>query len=103
MTEINIQDINPKFISLFREKFGLDKQELETFISNFKLRKITKKEYYLRSGQICNTKAYLNIGCMKNFVVDDKGHERILFFAFEDWWVGDFESYYSEQPGTNYV
>jgi hypothetical protein len=25
--------------------------------------------------------------------------EHILFFAFEDWWLADFESYHSGQPG----
>lgn len=101
--EMNIQDINSNFVSLFRDKFGLDKKEFEVFVSCFQRKIITKREFYLRSGQICKAKAYLNKGCIRNFVVDDKGHERILFFAFEDWWVGDFESYYSGQPGTNYV
>jgi len=98
-----ISDIHPKFIKLFREQFGLDSEEFKTLISHFELVKIPNKVYYLRPGQICHSKAYLNKGCVRNFVVDEKGHERILFFAFEDWWVGDFESYYSGQPGTNYV
>lgn len=101
--DINIQEINPKFSSLFRDKFGLDNDELDLFVSNFHHKTILKKHFYLRAGQICNAKAYLNKGCIRNFVVDEKGHERILFFAFEDWWVGDFESYYSGQSGTNYV
>lgn len=101
--EINIKDVNPKFITLFRDKFGLTEDELQILISNFRHKMIPKKEFYLRAGQICNAKSYLNKGCIRNFVVDEKGHERILFFAFEDWWVGDFESYYSGQPGTNYV
>lgn len=91
------------FFTLFEEKFGLDQNELELFVSHFSKRIIPKKDFYLRAGQVCNCKAYLNKGCIRNFVVDDKGHERILFFAFEDWWVGDFESYYSGKPGTNYV
>lgn len=81
----------------------MDETELDLFISHFSIKNISKKEYYLKAGQICNCKAYLNKGCIRNFVVDEKGHERILFFAFEDWWVGDFESYYSGNPGTNYV
>ncbi len=95
--------INPSFKALFREKFGLDESEMELFISCFSYRKLLKKDFYLRPGQVCNAKAYVNKGCTRNFVIDEKGHERILFFAFEDWWLGDFESYYSGNPGTNYV
>lgn len=100
---INSGDINPKFINLFQQTFGLNNEEFELLLSNFYSKTISKKIFYLRAGQFCNAKAYLNKGCFRNFVVDEKGHERILFFAFEDWWVGDFESYYSGKPGTNYV
>jgi len=31
--------------------------------------------------------------------VDDNGKEHNLFFAFEDWWLADFESYHSGLPG----
>ena len=100
---MDIQDINPKFTALFRETFGLDEGEYELLLSNFRPKLLCAKDFYLKAGQYCNAKAYLNKGCMRNFVVDEKGHERILFFPFEDWWVGDFESYYNGQPGTNYV
>ena len=31
---------------------------------------------------------------MRNYVIDELGHERI-FFSLEDWWVADIDSYYS--------
>jgi CRP-like cAMP-binding protein len=64
---------------------------------------VHRKEVYLRAGEISNAKAYINKGCARNYVVDEKGHERIVSFAFEDWWVADFESYYSGKPGSTYV
>ena len=100
---MNDQNINPKFTTLFRDTFRLDEEEYDLLLSNFCTKLLSAKDFYLRAGQYCNAKAYLNKGCMRNFVVDEKGHERILFFPFEDWWVGDFESYYSGQPGSNYV
>ena len=35
--------------------------------------------------------------------MNEQGHERIMFFAFEDWWLGDLESYFTGKPGTNYI
>lgn len=101
--DFNMDDVNPKFFALFREQFGLDKNEIELLLSCFHQKCINKKDFYLRPGKLCDAKAYLNKGCTRNFVVDEKGHERILFFSFEDWWVGDFESYYSGKPCTHYV
>jgi CRP-like cAMP-binding protein len=101
--EIDLKNINPRFIELFRQTFDFTEEEFELFTSHFAVKKITKKDYYLRAGVCCRSKAYLNKGCARNFVVDEKGHERILFFSFEDWWLGDFDSYYSGKPATNYV
>lgn len=98
-----MNNLHPKFGELFKETFGFSNDEYSYFLSAFQSKLFFKKEFYLRAGDLCKCKAYLNKGCARNFVVDERGHERILFFAFEDWWLGDFESYYSGNPGTNYV
>ena len=101
--EIELENINSKFIELFRQTFGFTSEEFALFLSYFTVKRITKKDYYLRAGECCNTKAYLNKGCTRNFVIDEQGHERILLFAFEDWWLGDLDSYYSGKPATTYI
>ena len=100
---VELKNINPKFVELFTQTFAFTEEEFALFLSYFKSKTISKKDYYLRAGDLCKSKAYLNRGCARNFVVDEQGHERILFFAFEDWWLGDFDSYYSGKPATNYV
>jgi CRP-like cAMP-binding protein len=101
--EIDRNNVHPKFIELFTCTFGFSENEFTSFISGFHSQKVRKKEFYLRAGQISNAKAYINRGCARNYVLDEKGHERIVSFAFEDWWVADFESYYSGKPGSTYV
>lgn len=101
--ESELRNINPKFVELFRETFSFSDDEFALFLSYFTVKTIKNKDYYLRAGVCCHSKAYLNRGCVRNYVMDEKGHERILFFSFEDWWLGDFDSYYSGKPATNYV
>ncbi|MDN3657220.1 Crp/Fnr family transcriptional regulator [Ferruginibacter paludis] len=101
--EVDLKNINHKFVELFRQTFAFTEEEFALFLSYFTVKTVTKKDYYLRAGECCHAKAYLNKGCARNFVLDEQGHERILFFAFEDWWLGDFDSYYSGKPGTNYI
>lgn len=95
--------LHPKFIELFRGTFGFTEAEFASLLSGFRVREVRRKELYLRAGEITNAKAYINRGCARIYVIDEKGHERILSFAFEDWWLGDFESYYSGKPGSTYV
>ena len=100
---IQRDSLYPKFVELFTDTFGFTEEEFASFISCFHVREIRKKELYVRAGEISRAKAYLNRGCARNYVVDEKGHERILSFAFEDWWLADFESYYSGTPGSTYI
>lgn len=97
------QHINPEFTKLFKGRFGFDDKEFSLFFSCFYMGKYGKKDFFLRSGEVSKKKAYLNKGCARVFVIDEHGHERILFFAFEDWWLADFESYYTGKPGTSNI
>ena len=91
------------FIELFTKTMGMDEQEFELFCSHFREMSLRKKDYYLKEGSISIAKAYVKKGCSRTFVVDENGKEHILFFAFEDWWLADFESYHSGNPGKQYV
>jgi CRP-like cAMP-binding protein len=94
---------DPRFTALFRDTFGLDEKEFELVLSCFAAKKVSKKEFYFKAGVVCSHKAYINKGCMRTFVMDEKGHERTLQLAVEDWWVGDLDSIYSGEVGTNYI
>ncbi len=100
---IREEDINPKFVQLFKSIFGFDQIEFDCFLSSFRVRHFKRKEFFLRAGDICLAKAYVNHGCTRNFVIDERGHEKVMCFAMEDWWLGDFESYYSGRPGTTFI
>lgn len=95
--------IDAKFTTLFRDTFAMDEKEYEMLLSFFELKKIQKKEFYLKPGKVCRHKAYVNKGCLRNYVIDEQGHERVLFFPIEDWWVADIDSYYSGEAATNFI
>ena len=97
------RDFPPLFIDLFTKTMGMNEQEFELFSGCFKEMSIRKKDYYLKEGSISTAKAYIKKGCSRTFVIDENAKEHILFFAFEDWWLADFESYHSGNPGKQYV
>lgn len=101
--DVKRNNLHPQFVELFTRTFGFTDKEFASLISGFRAKEVRKREVYLTAGQISNAKAYLNRGCARNYVVDEKGHERIVSFAFEDWWLADFESYYSGNPGSTYI
>lgn len=102
---MEISKITPHsgFIELFKGTFNFTEEEFALALCCFHVLEVPKKEYYLRAGEVSNAKAYLNRGCARCYVLDEKGHERIVSFAFEDWWLADFGSYYSGKPGSTYI
>lgn len=101
--EINRSELAPIFISHFLDTLKFTDAEFELMLSYFKLELIPQKCFYLKAGNISRQKAYINKGCTRTFTVDAKGREHILFFSFEDWWIADFESYYTQEPAKQYI
>ncbi len=101
--DINRSELSPKFIDLFRGTLNFSEEDFESALSHFRLELIPKNYCYLKAGNISRQKAYINKGSTRTFTVDAKGHEHILVFSFEDWWIADFESYYTQQPAKQYI
>lgn len=59
----------------------------------FKLKRLRKKQYYLQEGNISKYIGFLIKGAMRMYSVDQKGHEHIVRFGVENWWMGDYESF----------
>lgn len=84
-------------ISHIQEKVDITTAEIELLKSFFSQKKLNKKEYLLQEGQICRDLTFVNKGILKSYILDDKGNERINLFAFEGWWISDFNSFLNEE------
>lgn len=93
-------EVSSKFIDLFMKKMKMTEEEFLLVLSCFRREYIPRKFFFLKAGQVAKYKAYINKGSVRNFTTDEKGGEHILYFSFEDWWVGDLESFYNQQPAT---
>lgn len=89
-----------QFADLFLKTIQLTEEEFEVVIKHFWREFIPKKFFYLKANQICKQIGFLTKGCTRNFTIDEKGGEHILFFAFEDWIIGDMESVQTGKPGV---
>ena len=70
-----------------------DEKEL---ISNaYTLLPLKKKKYLFEEGAVCEYEAFVILGTLRVYYIDQKGLEHVLYFAFPDWWVGDIASYNS--------
>lgn len=81
----------------------LDQDETDFFKSILQVKRLKRKEFLLKPGEISRTENYINKGCLRTYTVDGNGVEHILMFATEDWWTGDLHSFLTQSPATYFV
>lgn len=81
----------------------LSEEELIFFHSLLKVKTIGKKQFIQQAGETSHHTGFITKGCVKNYILDEKGHEFIMYFAIEDWWVGDISSFFEQKPGNLFI
>jgi len=84
-------------IKHIRQKVTLSEQDVVLLKTFFVHKKLEKKQFLLREGEICNYFAFVSRGILKSFMTDEKGQDRISLFAFEGWWISDFNSFINRE------
>ena len=81
----------------------LEPEEVQIFTSIPQVRRLKKKEFLLRAGEVCRYESFVLKGCLRNYYLDDKGDEHILQFSVEDWWTSDLYSLLTQTPATQFI
>lgn len=76
----------------------LSDDEKQLIHDAFKHKRLRKKQYYLQEGDVSKNIGFVVKGALRMYSVDSKGHEHIVRFSLENWWVGDYESYMMLTP-----
>ncbi len=87
-------------LSQIQKKINLDEASFDLIRENFELKEIKKKEYILKEGSTCNFIAFVLNGCFKTYITQENGKECILYFAIEDWWLSDIDSFNNSTVST---
>lgn len=56
-----------------------------------------------RAGEVTRYAAFVAIGCLRSYVIDAKGNERIVQFAPETWWLSDLTSLTTGAPSPYFI
>ena len=75
--------------------------DINTLIPFIEPTLLKKKEHLFRQEEIDRYVGFVNKGCLRYYNTDEKGIEHILYFALEEWWVGDLNSFYMNEPSPN--
>lgn len=96
--------MEPAFTRLrkhLEELLPFSDEEFNALIALPRLVRLKKNEHLFQQGGISAYVAHVDKGCLRYYTQNAEGIERILYFAVEGWWVGDLESFYSNEPSAN--
>ena len=82
------------------DKVTLTAAEFEVCKTFFIPKKIRKKQTLLLEGDVCTYNAFIEKGILRSYTTDEKGHEHIMQFAFEGWWITDLSSFLMGEHST---
>lgn len=82
---------------------SLPENEMEKFCNLFDHQIIKKKNFLLEEGQVCKFEGFVIKGLFKVFHIDQNGVSQILYFATENWWITDIDSFTNETPSQLFI
>jgi CRP-like cAMP-binding protein len=78
-------------------------EELDLIRSASLSKRLGKKDYLLREGQICRHKTFVCKGCLRSYRINKDATEYILNFAIERSWISDDVSFHSGEPSSTII
>ena len=87
-------------ISHIQQKVDLNNDQIELLKSFFIEKKLRKKQFLLQQDEFCKFLSFVSKGILKSFILDEKGQQRISLFAFEGWWISDFNSFINQEKAV---
>lgn len=81
-----------------RKNIPISDLDLNTICAYFKPRWVERGDFLLTQGRVCRFEGFVVEGCFRIFTIDDEGKEHILYFAAQDWWLMDIDSFTNYTP-----
>jgi CRP-like cAMP-binding protein len=85
------------------QKAALTPEEIGFVRELFAARRLSKGELLQRTSEPARYSVFVARGCLRSYVIDQRGREHIIQFAPEDWWLSDPISLTTGGPATFFV
>jgi len=82
---------------------SLSVKDMEVFCNLFQHKIIKKKNFLLTEGDVCRLEGFVTKGLFRVYHIDQNGFDQILYFAVENWWITDIDSFTNGRPSQLYI
>ena len=86
-----------------RSHISLTESEMDEFCNLFHNKSIKKKSFLLAEGEVCKFEGFVTKGLFRVYHIDADGFEQVLYFAIENWWITDIDSFTNQAPSQLFI
>jgi CRP-like cAMP-binding protein len=87
-------------IAYINEYVSLTQDEIDTLKSLTRIKDVRKRQFVVEQGEICRYENFVAEGCLRCYHLDEEGHEHVVQFAVENWWIADLQSFLRQSPAN---
>ncbi|MBC7696493.1 MAG: Crp/Fnr family transcriptional regulator [Burkholderiales bacterium] len=80
------------FLEEIQKRVAIPEGEFEKFLTLWEFRKFNRNEFILQSGEVPKFSIFVLKGCLRQYIMNEKGEESIVYFAEERHFIGDLQS-----------
>src|SRR5690349_1467527 len=77
------------FLEELQKRIAIPEGHYEQFLELWEPKEFKRNEFILKAGEIPKFSIFVLKGCLRQFTVNEKGEESIVYFAEERHWIGD--------------
>lgn len=86
------------FVEELKKRVNVSEEEINDFIELWENKTFKKNEYILKAGEVPGFSIFVLQGCLRQFTLNDKGDESIVYFAEERHFIGDLPAMRNKIP-----
>jgi CRP-like cAMP-binding protein len=90
-------EISEVLARVFTEKLGLSQDHVDMFRRISKIKQISKKDFLIKEGSVCNFIGIVISGTLRSFIMAD-GDDRNNDFYFEGAFISAYTSFLTQRP-----
>jgi len=80
------------FLEELQKRIAIPEGEFEKFVELWEYKKFKRNEFILKAGEVPQFSIFVLKGCLRQYIVNEKGEESIVYFAEERHFIGDLPS-----------
>lgn len=77
------------FLEELQKRVAIPEGQYEQFLALWEPKKFKRNEVIMQEGEVPKFSIFVLKGCLRQYIVNEKGEESIVYFAEERHWIGD--------------